>query len=205
MANFKGHVCTAAAIGGIAAGLGYYTSHLDRDVAIACWGLVIVGGVTPDVDCDYSHSIRIVFNVLAGAILVLSTSYGYPVHGILGALGFRYLLIWGFRRLTWHRGIWHSVPMGLACGAAVYALAHWLGEPAAMYYGQFFFLGFIVHLLIDEFFSIDFSSMSLKNSSGTAFKFWAKYGSWRYFLLYLFTVITIAYINREVLYDYATR
>jgi membrane-bound metal-dependent hydrolase YbcI (DUF457 family) len=71
-----------------------------------------------------------------------------------------------------HRGLIHSLPAG-ACFALLTVLIayHFLGASAlqAWFCGLFVLLGFIVHLLLDEFYSVNLVGMQLKRSFGTAF------------------------------------
>jgi hypothetical protein len=50
----------------------------------------------------------------------------------------------------------------------------------AIYLGLFSLLGFVTHLLLDEF----YSAVMLKKSFGTAFKLYSKNNSIGYFILY---------------------
>ena len=183
MANFKGHLGTAAALGAVAASAGYYIGHLEPGTAATCFLIACVGGLTPDIDSDNSHSIRIIFNIIAGAILIIFTLLEFVHFGIAAALIFRYVLIWPFRKLSDHRGIWHSVPMAFALGMLIYVIAKHLNDPAAVWYGKFFILGFLIHLIVDEIFAYG------KRSQWTALKLWSNKNAVGYLFLYCATPI----------------
>jgi hypothetical protein len=50
----------------------------------------------------------------------------------------------------------------------------WLGYPPfiAWVTASFMLFGFLIHLLLDEFYSVDFSNRRIKRSFGTALKLW---------------------------------
>lgn len=192
MAGFKGHVQSAAVIGVAGAAVGYHLGYLGGEQAVTCILLAAVGGIFPDVDSDYSHSIRVVFNVLSLAIVVGTAlkAFEYLLHGVFAAAFTRYGVIWPFRRISKHRGMWHSIPMGALCAMVVYALATYLGAPVSLWYALFFFAGFITHLVVDEI-------VAYRNRAErfrwTALKLWSASNPWGYTVLYMALIALFIY------------
>ena len=55
---------------------------------------------------------------------------------------------------------------------------------ASWFYGLFLFGGAMVHLALDELYSVNLMGMKMKRSSGTAMKFYQHKDKWWYLLLY---------------------
>ena len=85
----------------------------------------------------------------------------------------RYLALGVFSALTVHRGIFHSLVAALFFWFLVTSLSYYLFALSALFawsIGFFLFFGYIVHLLLDELFSVDLLNSRLKSSFGTALK-----------------------------------
>ncbi len=93
---------------------------------------------------------------------------------ILSVFAFvRYILFFLFKSLTVHRGVFHSLLAAVffafltTCICYYFlkqnALSSWLG-------GFFVCIGFILHLLLDELYSVDLSNVTIKRSFGSALK-----------------------------------
>src|SRR5689334_6753483 len=125
MANFKGHLTAGAVCGvGYAAWAGS-TWPLDWGTLGLGLGLTTLGGLLPDLDSDSGVPVRELFN-LAGAVvpmLLLPHLYVYRLttDQIIFVVAATYLLVrFGvsqlFKRLTVHRGMFHSIPAMLLAG-----------------------------------------------------------------------------------------
>lgn len=181
MANFRTHLGVAAAGGVVVAHGGWQAGLWDIWQALPMLALVTLGGILPDIDADSSRAIRLVFNLLAvpavvaGALVLqgrLSTGGLLLACGAL-YLGVRHLAGALFSRLTVHRGIWHSLLAAAFCGLSTTTLSHrLLGQPDAMAWGHgvALVLGFVLHLLLDELYSVDLTGGRIKRSFGTALK-----------------------------------
>jgi fluoride ion exporter CrcB/FEX len=143
--------------------------------------LVAFGGILPDVDSDHSHAVRLVFNVtavlavVAGAFMLRSRFEDGTLLVACGGLyiGVRYVLSAIFKRFSVHRGIWHSLLATGLCGLAVTAVSYRLLEQAAWLawaHGSALVIGCLIHLLLDELYSVDLSGARIKRSFGSAFK-----------------------------------
>ncbi len=143
------------------------------------------GSLAPDLDSDQSAPVRALFTLLSiaaafVALFLAAERYRTVAELALIWLGSFLLCRWAFfallARMTRHRGIFHSVPAAVFSGAATAAglyhcvdwspLEAWLG-------GGFVSFGYVVHLLLDELYSINVFGSRTKRSLGTAFKFWS--------------------------------
>ena len=92
----------------------------------------------------------------------------------LGVYLFVRFPVWAlFQKFTVHRGSIHSIGIALLCCFAAAALSfHFFAKQPfiAWLVGLFIFLGFILHLVLDEIYSVDFMGYRLKRSFGTALK-----------------------------------
>ncbi|MCP1314922.1 MULTISPECIES: metal-dependent hydrolase [unclassified Halomonas] len=181
MANFRTHISVAAAGGTLLAYAGHHHQWWSPSQALLVIALVAFGGILPDIDADRSKSIRLIFNLLSVPSLVLGVLLLQPwlTPGALlvacGGIyfGVRYLAGLLFSKLTVHRGIWHSLLAGALCAFATAAVSfHLLVQPPwlAWSHGAAVLLGFLIHLGLDELFSVDLEGARLKRSFGTAMK-----------------------------------
>ncbi len=185
MANFNTHFYVGATVAGATATALYTAGLGDQTQALQWFLLATAGSLLPDIDADNSGPVRIAFTVLGvllafWAVLMVANRYhAIPwLLGLIWAGGFllvRFVSIRLFTRLTRHRGIIHSIPMGMALALGVTLLTYEIGGDSAeiaWLNGGFLLLGFLVHLLLDEAYAIDINGRRLKRSFGTAFK-WA--------------------------------
>lgn len=189
MANFKTHFGTAAAASGLLATacLGAGLGGSAEMVGLALAGTV--GGLLPDIDSDESTPIKAMFMTLgaiAAALLVFDASSHASILELwliaaTSYLSVRYVVAELFRRFTVHRGVFHSLAAGLLfwCLAAAIA-SRWfgVGDRLAWALGFFVFFGYMIHLILDEMFSVDLMNSRMKRSFGTALKL-VDYGNWR--------------------------
>ena len=115
------------------------------------------------------------FNVTIPSFLIGKGLGGLTESAIFGGLsGVRFGVGAVFRRFTVHRGIWHSLLATGLCGLGVTALSYqWLAQEAWQAWSQGLALTFggVIHLLLDEVYSVDLAGSRLKRSFGTALKF----------------------------------
>ncbi len=181
MANFNTHLGVAAVGSGMLATLCLQVGFVDAKDAILLASMGVMGGILPDIDLHYSHPSRILFSIL-GIVVTFLWVFAAENHlSILqlwaAGLGI-YMIVrypfWAlFQKLTVHRGSIHSIAAALLFALIVTALSfHVFGKPDFISWltGTFVFLGFILHLLLDEIYSVDFMGHRLKRSFGTAFK-----------------------------------
>lgn len=181
MANFNVHLSIAASSSSIVAVLGINLNVMDFSHAPWLIFLGIIGGMLPDIDAVNSKPVRILFNVLAllSATAVLSMLKTYVAFYQLFALAAgiywltRYLVLASLARFTVHRGIFHSVLALIFFALLMVCISDYAFKQNMTYSwlnGFFLGFGFLVHLLLDEMYSVDLSNRRIKKSFGTALK-----------------------------------
>ena len=183
MANFGTHCAGGVAAGaaGAAASLLWRPDNLA--FAGACGVAGFVGSMLPDIDHDDAIPIREVFSILAAVIPAslipwltpepLNTEEAICFFAATYAL-IRWPLSWGVKRLTVHRGIFHSIPFCIAAGEFVAIALGGLVPRERLLLGASVAVGAFTHLLLDELFAVNFLGAKLKRSFGTAIKLWSR-------------------------------
>ena len=98
---------------------------------------------------------------------------GYSWKRPRGPVTMRYGVHMAFHNLSVHRGIWHSFLAAVFSAAATAVVFYYvLGrhEGVAWLGAGFLFVGFLVHLALDEIYSVDVMDTRIKASFGTALK-----------------------------------
>jgi len=200
MANFNTHLSIAIAAS-MGAAIIAVNVHLITTTDMA-WLIFLgtLGGLLPDIDASNSRPVKLLFTVLAlmgvaGALQIFKDNYApYPLLGIVTGtyLFIRYILFSLFNRLTVHRGVFHSILaavfFALLMTCISYHFLHW-NILHAWLNGLFIALGFIVHLLLDELYSVDLSNARMKKSFGTALKLFSHSNITASILMTLLTVM----------------
>lgn len=180
MADFKTHVLGAAVVSGVVATGMAMVSHAPPQMIVSYFMLGVVGGILPDIDSGSSIPTRMVFtlvSVLAAFIVVFyfASDLSLIELVLLGLLTYglvRHGLFTLFACFTRHRGVIHSIPAALFAGLLAVLIADRVfatQTTTAWTVGTFVCMGFVVHLLLDELYSVDMTGMRVKNSFGTAF------------------------------------
>ena len=197
MASFEQHVNGAVIATGVMIVPLHTASIIDVTQSLIVLGLGLVGGVLPDLDSDNSKPIQIVFKIISiffPLIIVLSIPNNLPLlylvgYWLLAIFILRITLFKLFMSFTSHRGIFHSIPMGVVFAQITtlifYKIFHFELTFSTIA-GIFLLFGFLVHLLLDEFVSINVLGVKMKKSLGTAFKLYDKGNLIGTLLLYLF-------------------
>lgn len=181
MANFNTHLGVAAVGSGMLATLCLQVGFVDAKDALLLAFAGVVGGILPDIDLHYSHPSRILFSllgILLAFLWVFAAENQLSIVELWGAgLGIYLFVrypIWAlFHKFTVHRGAIHSVSTAVFFGMVTSAVSfHFFAKPAftAWLIALFVFTGFILHLILDEIYSVDFMGHRLKRSFGTALK-----------------------------------
>jgi Na+/proline symporter len=180
MADFKTHLTGAAVVSGIAAAAVMMTGVATHKAVVGYFALGVVGGLLPDIDSDTSIPLRMAFSLLA-VISCFLLAFHFDQRYSLAEMVFVWIACFGiiryglfglFTRITVHRGLIHSIPAGVAAGLLTTLLVYHtfaISPLQAWTCGVFMVLGFLVHLLLDELFSVNLRGMQLKRSFGTAF------------------------------------
>lgn len=181
MANFRTHFLTAATLSGVTAVACTKAGVVDVTETPILLGCGTLGGLLPDVDSKHSLPLKMSFIVLAG-ILAFLTLFAFAKHlAVLELIavwlsvfcGVRYVALWGFKKMTVHRGAFHSVLAAVFFGLGTVSLSYHLFQrpyQSVWLYGTFMTLGYMVHLTLDEMCSVDLLGRRFKRSFGTALK-----------------------------------
>ncbi len=195
MANFNTHLNGAFAVSGIMALTVYKAGLIDDSGFLLCMALGTMGGLLPDLDSDNSTPIKLGFNMASfvfafGLVMHWRNELSLLALIALWLVGYgfmRYIVFGIFTSLTVHRGIMHSVPYMAVLGLGLVSLSYYiLGNTlsASWFFGLFLFGGAMVHLALDELYSVNLMGMTMKRSAGTAMKFYQHKDKWWYLLLY---------------------
>ena len=185
MASFKQHVNGAVIASSIPAIVLYSNGTLSSVAALSGIFFGFLGGIAPDVDSESSKPLQGVFSILSIVLPVLvlfglgkKMSVLEMVFFLVVISTLLYVTLFRvFMAFTKHRGIFHSIPMGIALSLGLTLFLYKLfgmGYMMAVIYGFFFLFGFLTHLTLDEIFSINALGLRLKRSFGTAMKLYSK-------------------------------
>lgn len=206
MANFNTHLTVALIGSTVLASFGIFTGFYGIFDAIVLTLAGTIGGLLPDIDLNHSKISRIGFGVASAigagfAIIIVMHHYpNLPLYALLGGavtfLVMRFGVFWVFGRVTVHRGMVHSVPymalVSLLLLNALYDLLQITLNLSWLIAG-FLFFGAMIHLILDELYSINLLGLKLKKSFGTAFKFFDKKNPTGYAILYLLLIAVYLY------------
>lgn len=181
MANFHTHITVAAAGSGLLSVLCLQVGLVEPREALLLALMGTIGGILPDIDLEHAYPSRIMFSlfgIMAAFMLVFSTENSLSIMELwaIGLLMFtviRWPIWFIFHRYTHHRGSIHSLAGALLFTFSGVIFSHSImGKTPfiAWLNGLFIFLGFILHLLLDELYSVDFMNSKIKRSFGTALK-----------------------------------
>jgi LexA-binding, inner membrane-associated putative hydrolase len=181
MANFKTHLIGATAVSGLAS-LSLLNLHLAKPWETGGYFLLgIVGGLLPDIDSDKSTPLTIIFYFLSlycafAAIFNLAVQYSFAELAVIWLavyIAIRHVAFKVVTQMTIHRGSFHSL-LAVAFFTVMvvdtsYYLLHHLPQKA-WNAGLFVGMGYLVHLSLDEIYSVDLYNRRMKKSFGTALK-----------------------------------
>lgn len=206
MATFEQHVNIAVIITGITITPIYTYGLINTSEAFILLTLGLIGGILPDLDSDTSKAVQIAFKIMSTflpLLLLLSTQESLTLLDMLliwliAGLILQIIFTKLFLNFTRHRGVFHTIPMGIMFGLLIISLfENYLNFN--IYFstlaGVFLFLGFNIHLLLDEFISLNAFGMKVKKSLGTAFKLYDKNNIAGSILLYIITSILFIFID----------
>ena len=181
MANFPTHIGIGALASGVLATLTLAADVVAPENVVAVTIAGVLGSVLPDIDLKDSRPSRAMFSGLAAFfsfialfLLVDKVSIAELWLAALGTfVGIKFVAHTIFHRMSYHRGIYHSILAATFFAfltAAVYK--HLLGrhEGVCWLAAGFMFIGYLVHLTLDEIYSVDVMDTRIKSSFGTAMK-----------------------------------
>ncbi len=170
MANFRVHAITAlVASVGTASYVGVLHNFPLHEGALLCV-LGFIGGLAPDVDSRETKMARY-SALLAGTFLsyiMYLLTHNYIVT-LISFIPLVKLTHFGIQKWTTHRGVFHSLPMGLLLSISAYYFFNLFGfsHLFSLFCGGFLGGGYLVHLILDELWSLR-KGVSKHCSFGTA-------------------------------------
>jgi len=181
MANFRTHVAVGVVASGMLATLTMASSLVPSNELIKLALVGTLGSVLPDIDLQNSRASQAMFSGLALFVsftLLFNFAWKYSIAEMwIVWVGVFVLIRFAghnlFHKYAVHRGVFHSVlaAFAFAFGTAVVFATCFGADPAiAWLAGAFMLFGYIIHLLLDEIYSVDFNNNRVKRSFGTALK-----------------------------------
>jgi ABC-type multidrug transport system fused ATPase/permease subunit len=181
MANFTTHIAVGTVASGLLSTMVMAANIVSPEQLLTLAAAGTLGSILPDVDLKDSRPSQAMFSLLAvfiafAVLFNIGWRYSIAEMWILWALtylGVRYIGGWIFHRLSYHRGIYHSLLAGAFFAfltAAVYRHVLGANETLSWLGGIFMFAGYMVHLTLDEMYSVDVMDVRVKASFGTALK-----------------------------------
>ncbi|MEZ6102951.1 MAG: metal-dependent hydrolase [Pirellulaceae bacterium] len=187
MAGFKTHIGTSTLLGIGYGAAGYLVYEIPATTCMLAGGLCSVAGMLPDVDSDNGVPLRETTAFIAAVTPMLALEHlqhygeqhGLTNESLVLATALIYVIMrFGvgeiIRRVTVHRGMWHSIPAAVIASLSALFLCTCGSNIAAAFKAGGVFLGYMSHLVLDEIYSIQWKRgrFRLKNSFGTAIKMW---------------------------------
>lgn len=181
MANFNTHISVAFLASGVAGLLAYKAGMITAPQFLLCTIVGTLGGLLPDIDLDHSVPAQVGFHVVSLLVAFAVVIYWSSQSSIVGLMGLWLMtyavMRWGviklFNQLTVHRGMVHSLPYMAVLAIGLVDISFYgmkYGAVLSWFLGLFLFFGSIVHLLLDEVYSVNVFGLRLKKSFGTALK-----------------------------------
>ncbi len=188
MAGFKAHLSSGLVNGAAVSGIGYIIKSITPMEAGAVFILGTLGALLPDIDSDTGKPLALLFQLISVLIPVMLYPYAklYIVPDMpfllcyftLFYLFINYAICGLLKKLTKHRGIIHSIPFSILCAEVTFLMLYPSGLSLALSGCFAVFSGCVLHLILDELNSLSIKFgfvVVLKNSSGSAFKFFSPY------------------------------
>jgi membrane-bound metal-dependent hydrolase YbcI (DUF457 family) len=181
MANFPTHIGIGTLTSGMLATLTLAADVVAPENLVAVTVAGVLGSVLPDIDLKDSRPSKALFSGLAAffafaSLFILAGQLSIAELWIVALLVFltvRYVAHAIFHRMSYHRGIYHSILAAIFFSFLTAAIYKWpLGrhEGVAWLAAAFMFFGYMTHLVLDEIYSVDVMDTRIKASFGTAVK-----------------------------------
>ncbi len=185
MASFTTHISTSTLLGAGYAAVGHYHLQMPLDTSLVAGGLCAIAGILPDVDSDSGRPVREIMGFAAAIVPLLLldrlrqaglTHDAQVLAGGLTYLFVRFGLGGLLKRMTVHRGMWHSIPAAIIAGLVTSLLCGDQSVDVRLFKVIAVSAGYFSHLLLDELYSVSFRGgrPRLKRSFGTAMKLYGK-------------------------------
>jgi membrane-bound metal-dependent hydrolase YbcI (DUF457 family) len=162
MAMFREHIAFGAVVAAIGATLVFFYAYMtDFRLLALLFGITTVMSFWPDLDSDSGMPFHLIFGtftvaVSGVALYFMLTNYPddwrYLIGVPLGVLAFVWIAVgYVFKKLTHHRGMFHSLPAAAVAGLATLLLAKHLEHPdiVATIFALGAVAGYMSHLVLD--------------------------------------------------------
>lgn len=181
MANFPTHIAIGTVVSGALATVTMAADLVAPENIIAVTLAGVLGSVLPDIDLKESRPARAMFaglGIFFSFAVLFSLERKYSIAEMLvlwmGTLLFvRYVAKEIFFRISYHRGIWHSLLATVFCAfvtAWIYYALLQRDSAVSWLAAGFMAVGYLTHLTLDEIYSVDVMDTRIKASFGTALK-----------------------------------
>lgn len=181
MADFATHLGWGSVAAGLAASATYAADIVPSGDLLTLTTAGVIGSLLPDVDLEKAVPSRSLFTGLGlvlGFIVLFNFKASYSITElwliwVAVFVSIRFGAYHLFHRNTAHRGIFHSLLAGLFFMAfTTIVVAYSLGRDPVVAWmaGLFVFFGYLIHLTLDEIYSVDITGARLKRSFGSALK-----------------------------------
>lgn len=185
MADFRTHITTSSILGvGYGAAAWWFFDMPPETCALSA-ALCGASGMLPDLDSDSGRPLRETTTFTASVVPMLLIhrfeEWGLShdsivLAGVTVYCFVRFVASRWLRKLTVHRGMFHSLPAAVIAGQMAFLLCESESLNVRFLKAGAVVLGFMSHLILDEIWSVEFNRgrMRLKSSFGTAIKLWGK-------------------------------
>lgn len=181
MANFTTHIAVGTVVSGALATMTLAADMVAPQNIVAVTLVGVLGSILPDIDLRDSRASKMMFSGLGiffsfAALFTAATKYSVAELWIIW-LGTLVLVRYGghyvFSKASVHRGIWHSLLAGAFAStltAIIFSRVLHRPDGVAWLAAAFMMVGYVVHLSLDEIYSVDVMDTRIKASFGTALK-----------------------------------
>jgi len=186
MPGFVSHISFGTLLGGAAVVYLVTNAFLPLSLSLLVALAVAIGSFLPDADSDTSLPYHIALTILSCAVGIMTYFYFRPSIKDVVEIAWRVIVALAvvkfvigpiIKKLTSHRGIWHSIPAAVIATLATFLLLQMidLNMDARLYIAMGLGAGYLFHLILDEGTSLlRFKFLifwSPKQSLGSALKF----------------------------------
>lgn len=181
MADFATHLGWGAIGAGLAASATYAADIVPAGELLTLTTAGVVGSLLPDIDLEKAVPSRMLFTGL-GLLLAFIVLFTFKAAYSITELWLIWFAVFAivrygaynvFHRTAIHRGIFHSLLAALFFMAfTTVIIAYSLGRDPVVAWmaGLFVLFGYIIHLVLDEVYSVDITGARIKRSFGSALK-----------------------------------
>lgn len=181
MADFATHLGWGAIAAGLGASATYAADIVPAGDLLTLTTAGVIGSILPDIDLEKAVPSRGLFTGL-GLVIAFIVLFNFKATYSIAELwliwlgifvSIRYGAYHFFHRAAIHRGIFHSLLAAVffMIMTAIFVAYSLERDPiVAWMSGLFVFFGYIIHLFLDEIYSVDFTGARIKRSFGSALK-----------------------------------